>query len=345
MKFEKPLSVSELLSIIKEDVIAKGNLQAVVTGIDEIHSVENGDLSFVDHPKYYDKVLNSVATVILINKDDVCIPEGKAILVTKDPLEAFLKIVRHFVKFKPQKRGGGIMQYIPSAMNRHQTILFNSLEEWINDDNLVRVIDILVDKLAQNEPGKFIYKGHSNVGRKPYSPVDLMKLYVYGYFYEISSSRRLEAETKRNMEIKWLLGNLQPDFKTIADFRKDNRESMRFACLALKQLMLDENHLGDSTGEVKTLMAKLKAKNKKQIINKLEYLERGLENFLDPKNDTIEELEHSFEKLANKFEIEETLLKKVLMQTERIEELEAELEMYRPATNRDEVVVYEEDEE
>lgn len=102
MKFEKPLTIDDLLDIINGNVIAKGNLQIDITGINEIHSVQPGDISFVDHPKYYDKVLNSVASVILINKE-VDIPEGKAIIISDDPLEDFLKIVRRFVQFHPQK--------------------------------------------------------------------------------------------------------------------------------------------------------------------------------------------------------------------------------------------------
>ena len=102
MKFEKPLSIDDILNIVQGDVIAKGNLETIITGINEIHSVEIGDISFVDHPKYYEKVLESVASVIIINKD-VDIPEGKAIIITEDPLEAFLKISRHFVQFHPQR--------------------------------------------------------------------------------------------------------------------------------------------------------------------------------------------------------------------------------------------------
>lgn len=102
MKFEKPLTIDDLTQIIKSKVTIKGNLHASITGINEIHSIEPGDLSFVDHPKYYDRVINSVASVILIDKE-VEVPEGKAILISPDPLEDYLKIVKHFVTFRPQK--------------------------------------------------------------------------------------------------------------------------------------------------------------------------------------------------------------------------------------------------
>ena len=102
MKFITPLTLDELLQIIDSNVIVKGERQIEITGINEIHSVEPGDLSFVDHPKYYDKVLNSKAKVVLINREEE-VPEGKTLLISEDPLEDFLKVSRHFVKFKPQK--------------------------------------------------------------------------------------------------------------------------------------------------------------------------------------------------------------------------------------------------
>ncbi len=102
MRFTTPLTLNDLLQIIGNKVLVKGEQQIEITGINEIHSVEPGNLSFVDHPKYYEKVLNSVAKVVLINKD-VNVPEGKTILISEDPLEDFLKVARHFVKFKPQK--------------------------------------------------------------------------------------------------------------------------------------------------------------------------------------------------------------------------------------------------
>lgn len=101
MKFEKALTLNELLEIIQGNITVKGNTHNLITGINEIHSVEPGNLSFVDHPKYYEKVLGSTASVILIN-NDAAVPEGKTLLVTDDPLRDYIKVVRHFVKFKNQ---------------------------------------------------------------------------------------------------------------------------------------------------------------------------------------------------------------------------------------------------
>jgi UDP-3-O-[3-hydroxymyristoyl] glucosamine N-acyltransferase len=94
MKFPAPLSLRIISEMIDAEIIGDENLQA--TGINEIHRVEEGDLVFVDHPKYYNKCLQSEASFIIINTRDVEIPQGKALLFVDDPFEAYLKIVKHF---------------------------------------------------------------------------------------------------------------------------------------------------------------------------------------------------------------------------------------------------------
>lgn len=98
MKLNKPLSVSEVAAIAKAEVLGDGNM--LVTGINEIHMVEKGDLTFVDHPKYYEKVLKSNATTIIINQK-VEVPEGKTLLYSEDPFAAYVTLVKHFVVFEP----------------------------------------------------------------------------------------------------------------------------------------------------------------------------------------------------------------------------------------------------
>ncbi len=99
MKFPAPVTVSWIASLINAQV--KGNPHALITGINEIHKVENGDLVFVDHPKYYETCLNSAADFIIINTKEVTVPEGKTILICEEPFEAYLKIVKHFRPFVP----------------------------------------------------------------------------------------------------------------------------------------------------------------------------------------------------------------------------------------------------
>lgn len=97
MKFSQPVSVNWVAALINAKVTGDGEKKAL--GINEIHKVEEGDLCFVDHPKYYDICLNSAATHIIINTTEVTIPEGKTLLVTNDPFEAYLTIVNHFRPF------------------------------------------------------------------------------------------------------------------------------------------------------------------------------------------------------------------------------------------------------
>ncbi|MFN3664647.1 MAG: UDP-3-O-(3-hydroxymyristoyl)glucosamine N-acyltransferase [Sediminibacterium sp.] len=99
MKFPAPVTVSWIASLINAQV--KGNPHAMITGINEIHKVASGDLVFVDHPKYYETCLNSAADFIIINTEDVTVPEGKTILICTEPFEAYLKIVKHFRPFAP----------------------------------------------------------------------------------------------------------------------------------------------------------------------------------------------------------------------------------------------------
>ena len=98
MKFPSPVSVQWIAEFIGAAIIGNENGQA--TGINEIHKVETGDLVFVDHPKYYEKSINSLASFIIINKPTT-VPEGKALLVVDQPFEAYLKIVKHFRPFEP----------------------------------------------------------------------------------------------------------------------------------------------------------------------------------------------------------------------------------------------------
>ena len=98
MKLSAPVSVQWLSELIQSEII--GNHELFITGVNEIHQVEKGDIVFVDHPKYYDKCLNSDASCIIINNKEVTIPEGKAILFCADPFEAYVKIIAHFKPFE-----------------------------------------------------------------------------------------------------------------------------------------------------------------------------------------------------------------------------------------------------
>lgn len=118
------------------------------------------------------------------------------------------------------------MRYIKGT-DRHQSFLLpESVDEYVDENNPVRFIDAFVDELDLAALG-FTHARTSHTGRQPYNPADLLKLYIYGYLNRTRSSRQLEKLTYQNLEAIWLMRKLRPDFKTIADFRKDNRASFK----------------------------------------------------------------------------------------------------------------------
>jgi transposase len=123
------------------------------------------------------------------------------------------------------------MKRFVEGTDRSQATLFpECLEDWVHEDNPVRVIDIFVDELDLGELG-FDGIDPEATGRPSYHPAVLLKLYIYGYLNRVQSSRRLEREALRNVEVMWLTGRLAPDHKTIADFRKDNGRAIRQVCV------------------------------------------------------------------------------------------------------------------
>jgi transposase len=140
------------------------------------------------------------------------------------------------------------MKRFVEGTERGQTTLFpECLEDWIGEDNPVRVIDVFVDGLDLAVL-RFDGVDPAATGRRSYHPSMLLKLYIYGYLYRVQSSRRLEREASRNVEVMWLSGRLVPDHKTIADFRKDNGAAIRRVCaqfVAPQAWPADEAERGD----------------------------------------------------------------------------------------------------
>jgi len=169
--------------------------------------------------------------------------------------------------------------------NRHQTSLLPpSLEDFVAADHPVRVIDALVNKLDLAALG-FSKAMTKDTGRKPYDPADLLKLYVYGYINQVNTSRRLERECLRNLEVMWLLGRLAPDFKTIADFRKDNGLAIRQACRAFIQFCRQAGLLTGSLvaidgSKFKAAASKDQALNRQQLNRDRAKIEQQVADYL-----------------------------------------------------------------
>jgi transposase len=110
--------------------------------------------------------------------------------------------------------------------DRHQATLFpERLDDYVAEDSTVRVIDVFIDDLNLSGPGLEMQPDWT--GRPACHPSTLPKIYVYGYLNRVQSSRRLEREARRNVELMWLTCRLAPDFKTLADFRRDNGDAIR----------------------------------------------------------------------------------------------------------------------
>src|SRR5437870_8373968 len=120
-------------------------------------------------------------------------------------------------------------RFIKGEDRTQVTLLPACLDDYVEAENPVRVVEIFVDGLDLDALG-FVGVDPAATGRPAYHPAVLLKLYIYGYLNRIQSSRRLERETQRNVELMWLTGRLMPDFKTIANFRKDNGPAIRNVC-------------------------------------------------------------------------------------------------------------------
>jgi transposase len=139
-----------------------------------------------------------------------------------------------------------VRRFIQGANRAQVTLLPESLDDYVTDTNPVRVVDVFVGEL---DLGKLGFEGvvPAETGRPAYHPADLLKIYIYGYLNRIQSSRRLEREAQRNVELMWLTGRLMPDFKTIANFRKDNGKAIRAVCRQFVVLCQQVGRLSQST--------------------------------------------------------------------------------------------------
>jgi len=174
------------------------------------------------------------------------------------------------------------MKYI-KGQSRSQTYLFPvSLDDAIGADNEVRLIDVFVDSLALESYGFQIDQGEN--GRPAYHPGDLLKLFIYGYMNKVRSSRRLEKESKRNIEVMWLLGSLHPDHNTISNFRRDNPRAIKKVFMETVKIANYFNLIGatlvagDST-KFRAQNSKKNNFNQKKISRHLEYIENKLQEY------------------------------------------------------------------
>jgi len=170
--------------------------------------------------------------------------------------------------------------------DRSQSVLFpERLDDWVSEDNPVRVIDVFVDALDLGVLG-FERALPAATGRPGYDPATLLKIYVYGYLNRIASSRRLERKAQRNVELIWLTGRLMPDFKTIADFRRDNGAAIRKVCaqfvvLCRRMNLFTEAIVAIDGSKFKAVNTRDKNFTKHKLKVRMEHLEQAIQQYLN----------------------------------------------------------------
>jgi transposase len=207
-----------------------------------------------------------------------------------------------------------------AGMDRRQaTLLPECLEDWVDENNTVRAVDVFVDAL---DLAKLCFAGvqPQATGRPGYHPAVLLKLYIYGYLNRVQSSRRLECEAGRNLEVMWLTGRLAPDHKTIADFRKDNGPPIKKVCVQFVELCREMGLLAKASVAIDG--SKFKAVNsrdnnftKGKLERRLKQIEESVARYLG-QLDTADLRAAAGEEASETVELVKTRLKEKLIKLE-----------------------------
>jgi transposase len=218
------------------------------------------------------------------------------------------------------------MQYI-QGNNRYQSY-FSTLEDQLGAENPVRLIDAFIDKLDLQKLG-FTHTIHKSEGRPPYAPQVLLKLYLYGYLNKIRSSRKLEKECTRNIELQWLLQNLQPNYHTIADFRKLHAVPLQSMFKLYLQFLGDADLLGKATigidgSKFKAVNSKKNNFNQKKIDKYQQFIADKTAKYLQ-ELDELDVAENSNDELVIKKEKITEGLKKLQERTIKYDTLQEQL--------------------
>jgi transposase len=218
-------------------------------------------------------------------------------------------------------------RFVEGADRGQSTLLPECLDDWIDANNPVRVIDAFVEALDLAELG-FDRVAPAATGRPAYHPAVLLKLYIYGYLNRVQSSRRLERESSRNVEVMWLLGRLVPDHKTIADFRKDNGSALRQVCARFVELCRGLGLLAKASVAIDG--SKFKAVNNRdrnftraKVERRRAQLEESVERYLS-QLDTADRQEPSEALSATTTRLKDKLVR-LASEMQRLEAIEAQM--------------------
>lgn len=218
------------------------------------------------------------------------------------------------------------MPYYEPA-NREQYTM-STLDEMVSSNNIVRIIDLMVEKMVRENPEEFKRKEETRLGSPSYKTTTLLKLYIYGYLNKISSSRLLEKESYRNKELIWLMGNLQPDHWTISNFRKEHGAMIAKASklyrkflksneyITLKKLAIDGTKVKANTSREMLTM--------EQMEREFQEIETKIQDYLSSmqRKEITEEIEEEYTKTAEDISKEKYIIEKIARLETRIEELQ-----------------------
>lgn len=215
------------------------------------------------------------------------------------------------------------MPYILGEDRNQLNLLPNILEDFVDEENPVRVIDAYVDSLNLEELGFVVFSGFK-AGQKPYKRQDLLKLYLYCYMNKIRSSRLMETEATRNIELMWLIKKIKPDHGTISSFMKMNKKAIKqlfkeFTLLLKGFGLIDGTMIAIDGTKLKANSAKSKHYNENIINEKLEYYDLKIEEYI---NDVLNKTEDESlkQKINGKIESYKERIKKLNDIREELEE-------------------------
>ena len=197
------------------------------------------------------------------------------------------------------------------------------IDDMIGEENPVRAIEIIVESIGVPSLG-FTYSETKETGRKPYSPEDMFKLYAYSYINGIRSSRKIERECYRNVEVMWLIGELKPDHKTISNFRKDNKKAIkagfrRFTMICSELGLISKEIVAVDGSKFRACNGRMRYHSKGKIAEKLAHYSEATEKYMNLlEQSDIEENENP----PSRYNRDE-LLEKLNKIQKRVEELEA----------------------
>jgi transposase len=212
-----------------------------------------------------------------------------------------------------------MIQHFKKARDRSEILLYPHVNQWVSENNSVRILDKVVEAFVKENIGTIEYSGKSEKGCSSYGPDTMLKLLLYGYFNWITGSRRIEKETYRNMEVIWLIGDLKPDHWTICKFRRENKDLIRSVAIELRRFLLANGYIEGKQIAIDGSKMKANASrdmfSEKTIIDRINNIEQQIDKYLDNSEETDE-----FEARLENESKENNLLKK------KIKELEDERE-------------------